>query len=137
MRLALIIVAVTVAMVLLPVWLLAPPLFVPDTRTDGELLANWNFSDPGRAGMLTFSARCADCHGVRGQGTESGPSLLNRSYSADFREAPAFHNAVRAPIQAHQDFIRIVGGANETDFNDLELLGKFLREARRLDMAKR
>ena len=80
--------------------------------------------------MMTFGNRCASCHGVGAQGTSVAPGLLDREYATDFRNAPAFHSAVGRPVPAHMEFIdRQKTG--RIRFNDLELMAKFLREARR------
>ena len=88
-------------------------------------------SEPAMAGMIEFGGSCAECHGRFAQGTDKGPGLLHRSYAKNFRNSERFHSAVGSRIAAHQDIIGMASGSGAVDFNSLELMGKFLREARR------
>jgi len=54
-----------------------------------------------------------------------------RDDAADFRDAPAFHDQMGTPIRAHQEFLDRPERGAALGFNDLELVAKFLREARR------
>ena len=68
---------------------------------------------------------------MQAAGTERGPGLLHRSYAEDFRDSQKFHSALGRQIPAHQDLMRERETAETLDFNRLERLAKFLREARR------
>ena len=82
-------------------------------------------SPPAQGGYRAFKSTCSECHGTGGQGTGRGPRLTNQDYAGDFRTRPAFHGAVGANIPAHQ---AIMG--ERPGFNQVELMGKFLREMR-------
>ena len=112
--------------------LLGSNLFVFDaflsnyTRADeDEYVAVRLLSAPAQGGYRRFKAACAECHGTGGQGTDTGPRLTGRSYASDFREARAFHSKTGRTIPAHR---AVMGDA--PGFNDVEMMGKFLRELR-------
>ena len=130
MRSILIILATVVFLILLPVWLLAPPISGTDRDQQTYFAAKRRLSEPALAGGVTFANRCAGCHGSMGHGTEHAPSLLTRRYATDYRDAPAFHAAVGATILAHQQVTRAARNGSGLDFNELEMMAKFLREMR-------
>lgn len=105
--------------------LLTPPLETPPIERR-DVLQTLNLSDPGYAGADVFASQCAECHGKFAEGGD-GPGLLDRSYAKDFRDVREFHEKAGKRIPEHDAFL----GRDETElFNDLELMGTFLREMR-------
>ncbi|MEM9140846.1 MAG: c-type cytochrome [Pseudomonadota bacterium] len=131
MRSTLMIVIVSALFIMLPIWLLAPPIFkVPPPAKDFQTTFRF-LSEPALAGGLRFEQDCASCHGRAGEGGGSAPGLLDRAYASDFRNVPSFHDALKNPVPAHQAFIAQTGKYGRLGFNERELLAKFLRELRR------
>ncbi len=64
---------------------LPPPGYVADASR-GEGLYNQN---------------CAQCHGVRGRGTDQGPPLVHRIYEPSHHSDMAFYMAVKQGVRAH------------------------------------
>lgn len=110
---------------------LDPPLSSPETAEPFNYASSRVFSEPAVAGMVRFGNSCAECHGAKAEGTDRGPGLLDRSYTATFRESEAFHGAVGREIAAHRELLAMPGADPATHFNSLEMMGKFLREARK------
>jgi cytochrome c len=54
-----------------------------------------------RAGQLAYERRCASCHGEVGQGTATGPPLVNAIYRPGHHADVAFELAVRRGVRAH------------------------------------
>ena len=107
------------------------PLETVNTNNPHSYAANRKLSEPAIAGMLTFGATCAECHGGLAEGTDRGPSLLERDYAKDFRDSDQFHRTVGRAIPAHRD-VPGAGPDGRLSFNMLEKMSKFLRETRRV-----
>ena len=113
--------------------MLSSPFAVAPSAKPTNYIRQRALSEPAIAGMRRFGDNCSECHGTQAEGTERGPELLSRSYSKNFKDSEAFHSAIGKQIPAHRQFIP---GADDdpeasVDFNTLEKMGKFLREARR------
>lgn len=118
------------ALTAIPLWYFTPPLSVEKINwRPGEKEARF-FTDPGKAGMTAFGQNCAGCHGLLADGGQSAPPLLNRSYAIDFRDSPKFHSEISRQIPAHNDVFLAAQNKGRLKFNELELMAKFLREAR-------
>ncbi|MEK9660468.1 MAG: cytochrome c [Alphaproteobacteria bacterium] len=52
-------------------------------------------------GRLAFTAKCAACHGTKGQGTDKGPPFLSRIYHPGHHGDEAFRLAARNGARAH------------------------------------
>ncbi|MEO1494764.1 MAG: c-type cytochrome [Pseudomonadota bacterium] len=118
------------AAILLGGFLVSPPLkteAVPVSKLENAMRF---LSEPAQAGATAFADQCSDCHGFEGEGTGSAPSLTQRSYSKDFRNAEAFHTSVGAAAAAHNAARSPERRSATQEFNQLELMGKFLREVR-------
>ncbi|MEM1298678.1 MAG: hypothetical protein AAGH68_05300 [Pseudomonadota bacterium] len=112
------------------------PLSSPEGSEPVKYVRQQAFSNPGVAGMRRFGNACSDCHGERGGGTDRGPSLLNKDYARDFRNSEVFHSAVGQAIAAHRDLLADLELEGKEGFNNLEFMGKFLREARRQELVE-
>lgn len=85
-------------------------------------------SDAGTSGFFLFRKHCQNCHGYLGSGTSKIPALLGSAYSTDHKARKAFHREFR---HSSRDHIRVARGTRKKPgprFNELELIGKFLRE---------
>lgn len=116
---------------------LESPLSSPEGSEPVTYVREQSFSNPGVAGMRRFGNSCSGCHGERGGGTDKGPSLLNKNYARNFRNSEAFHSAVGQAIAAHSNLLAQADQEDKERFNNLELMGKFLREARRQELIDR
>lgn len=97
---------------------------LPDPTT----AASNPLSDAGTSGFFLFRKHCQDCHGYLGSGTSKIPALLGSAYSTDHKARKAFHREFR---HSSRDHIRVARGTRKKPgprFNELELIGKFLRE---------
>ena len=104
----------------------AVPFLDPDSHKPPPGYQGLRFlSQTAQAGYSPYAARCAECHGYGGEGTEAGPALNTAELAGDFRDRPAFHRAVQRGVAAHQDLL-----GSGPNFNQVELMAKFLREAR-------
>ena len=82
----------------------------------------------GEAGKRVFSGGCADCHGQEGLGGD-GPRLDTKAFARDHRRSRDLHQAVNLPIPAHEELGVVLGPVGSARrFNDVEKLGKYLRE---------
>ncbi len=107
-----------------------PPLkTVPIEQTEFEAMTRF-LSEPAQAGATAFADQCSTCHGLRGQGIGEAPSLTERDYAKDFRDAEAFHASVGRATAAHGAARNPSKKSATQNFNELELMGKFLRELR-------
>ena len=113
-----------------------PHLASEDYKWSPVERATRSMSDSAVAGLTAFGQNCAGCHGELATGG-SGPALTGRSYAIDFRDSPRFHAAFSVEIPAHRDVIRAAKGEGRLSFNELELMSKFLREARIYHQRKR
>ena len=85
-------------------------------------------SDAGTSGFFLYRKHCQSCHGDFGSGTDRVAALLNTEYSNDHRTRRDFHRNFRAATPEH---IKVARGTRKNPgpgFNELELVGKFLRE---------
>lgn len=78
---------------LLPAWLAAQPLQVP--QPSPGLMPN------AARGKALYDGKCASCHGVDLKGTDQGPPFLNRIYESSHHADAAFQLAVRNGVRAH------------------------------------
>ncbi len=125
----LIVVASLIGTLFLVSYVFTPPLRTVPPEELQKYAASQFLSEPAQAGQAVFTNGCSDCHGFDGRGTAEGPSLLDRAYAEDFRDVDLFHDAVEREIPAHSAIIGSASG-RKPDFNQRELLGKYLREMR-------
>lgn len=110
--------------------LVAVPFLNPEVHTAPAGYQGLRFlSQSAQAGYSPYKSACASCHGFGGEGTDKGPPLRSAGIAGDFRQRPAFHRAVDRGVAAHQALL-----GNTANFNQIELMGKFLREARRREI---
>ena len=109
--------------------MLTPPLAVPELPEGKTRVAERHFlSEIGKAGKKVFSGGCADCHGQDGLGGD-GPRLDTKAFARDFRRRRELHMGVDKPIPAHEELGIVLGPVGSVQrFNDIEKLGKYLRE---------
>ncbi|MEM6620631.1 MAG: hypothetical protein AAF674_00255 [Pseudomonadota bacterium] len=115
------------------------PLDVSDVRLsmqerDLEHARVMQFSQLAIGGMLRFGDYCSACHGTYGEGTDTAPSLVDKTYAVDFRERELFHTELARSIPAHRAILRARRGdgqGGELGFNGVEMMAKYLREIRR------
>lgn len=73
-------------------------------------------------GRQLFEANCASCHGIQGQGTDSGPPLVHEYYVPSHHADAAFQLAVTRGVQPHHwDFgpMPPVEGLSSEDVSDI------------------
>lgn len=86
------------------------------------------FSSVAHGGFMLYRAACADCHGVSAQGKKDAPALVGGDFSRDYADRAAFHEAFRKARAKHRAAGNAVQRAVRADFNDLEMMARFLRE---------
>ncbi len=108
---------------------LTPLLAVPELPDGQARVSERHFlSGIGEAGKRVFSGGCADCHGQEGLGGD-GPRLDTKAFARDHRRSRDLHQAVNLPIPAHEELGVVLGPVGSARrFNDVEKLGKYLRE---------
>lgn len=111
-------------------YIFTPPLRTVPPEELQKYAASQFLSEPALAGQLAFENKCSDCHGSNGGGSENAPSLLDRSYAADFRNVEVFHSSVVRDIPEHIAVLGDPGAKGALDFNKREFLAKYLREMR-------
>lgn len=57
--------------------------------------------DQVASGQQVFEANCATCHGVEGDGTDTGPPLVHEVYEPSHHPDESFHAAVRNGVVPH------------------------------------
>lgn len=119
------------SMLLIMAYFLVPPLSTKPPAEAVNYAATRFLSEPAQAGQTAFGERCSECHGEIGEGMQGAPNLTDRDYAVDYRDAEAFHSAIGRDIPAHRDIIAAAHDAGRLDFNELQLMAKFLREIRR------
>jgi cytochrome c len=58
-------------------------------------------SSVAQAGKGDFDAKCAECHGANGAGTEQGPPLIHDIYNPGHHGDQAFFRAVASGVPRH------------------------------------
>ena len=85
-------------------------------------------SDAGTSGFHLFRRNCQSCHGHLGAGLGKVPALSRTEYAQDHAARRAFHDRFRELEDVHKAVARGTRKRKGIRFNDLELIGKFLRE---------
>lgn len=99
-----------------------------DSMPDPTQAASNPLSDAGTSGFFLYRQHCQSCHGYLGAGTDNVDALLGSRYSGDHKYRKAFHSEFR---RSSKDHIAVARGTRKNPgprFNQLELIGKFLRE---------
>lgn len=114
----------------IPMFVFPPPLKVPPPREGNAHRANQFLSGPAESGKRTFSGNCKACHGAAGRGGPGG-RLDTLAFARDFMRSRDLHDALERAIPAHAGLDVQLGapGARQR-FNDVERMGKYLREVR-------
>lgn len=107
------------------VFTLDPFLEPEDVYLEGKLRF---LSNPARAGYNAYAAHCAGCHGILGEGTDTAPSLSDSATARRFYDRRELHRALAEAIAAHESALPGGRADGTLDFNEVEMLGKFLRE---------
>lgn len=110
---------------------LPPPLRVPQLSLEERVASpRDNLSDLAEAGRRVYAGQCADCHGVAGTGG-TAPRLDRMGFSLAPGRARDLHDILDVPIPAHAGLpAGLRGPGGQKRFNDVERLGKYLREIR-------
>ena len=99
-----------------------------NSLADPTKAASNPLSDAGTSGYFLYRQHCRACHGHLGTGTDDVAPLLGSKYSASHMARRTFHRSFR---HSSRDHIRVARGTRKEPgprFNELELIGKFLRE---------
>lgn len=70
----------------------------PDT---GRLAMPASLTASEERGKEAFAARCGECHGANGAGSDKGPPLVHRIYEPSHHPDEAFEVAMRLGARAH------------------------------------
>lgn len=95
---------------------------------DPTTAASNPLSDAGSSGYHLYRRHCASCHGRLAQGTERGGSLIRTRYSKHHLSREELHEQFRRATREHAKVARGTRDRPGPRFNDVELIGKFLRE---------
>lgn len=109
----------------------APPPFHTTPGSQDKIIAERRtYSQLGTAGKRLFRQNCKTCHGAAGFGSSSGPNLHSPAYPLRRLSGAQFHatltrdaevTATSGPVHAFADL----------SFNEIELIGRFIRETRK------
>lgn len=95
---------------------------------DPTTAASNPLSDAGTSGYHLYRRHCQSCHGHLGEGTEQVTGLTRTVYSRDHQSRRSFHQQFRYATRLHAGVARGTRNKPGPKFNDIELIGKFLRE---------
>ena len=73
----------------------------PEARRQALHLPPPGFKGAVEKGVEPFEKYCMVCHGIKGRGTNQGPSLVDRVYRPDHHADLSFHIAVRDGVKSH------------------------------------
>lgn len=99
-----------------------------EAMPDPTTAASNPLSDTGTSGLFLYRRHCQSCHGHLGAGTDKLAPLLGSKYSKSHTARKTFHREFR---RSSKDHIAVARGTRKNPgprFNQLELIGKFLRE---------
>lgn len=85
-------------------------------------------SDAGTSGYHLYARHCKSCHGFLGSGSKKASRLTQTRFSQEHTARKEFHEGFR---HGSRDHIKVARGTRKKPgpkFNDIELIGKFLRE---------
>jgi mono/diheme cytochrome c family protein len=90
----------------IPLLLACLALFMlwPDTRSQAAVEAEVRIpalEGPALAGATLFSRFCAECHGLKADGTDQGPPLIHKIYMPNHHGDAAFYNAALNGVRGH------------------------------------
>lgn len=126
--------AAAVSATVAPAAFLPPPLFSETPETPYVTVQSRFITQVGLGGLKLYNENCALCHGSGGAGTDYGPALKQRVYWRDRLPRQKFHATVSG---THHEHLR--GNARglelgEIDFNDVELIARYVHEIQRPDL---
>jgi mono/diheme cytochrome c family protein len=58
-------------------------------------------SAAAQTGETYFNAKCADCHGINGAGTQKGPTFMHKVYQSGHHADESFQRAAKLGTLAH------------------------------------
>lgn len=105
--------------------ILDPFLEPPAVYVDGKIR---NLSTTAKAGYNAYAANCAVCHGPLGEGVGPAPPLTDQNTARRFYDRRELHRALAQAIAAHEQALPGGRADGVLDFNEVELMGRFLRE---------
>lgn len=73
----------------------AEPIMSPDEAKTPDMTPALNL------GKMNYTAKCAECHGENGVGTDKGPPFLHRVYNPGHHTDGAFYAAALEGARAH------------------------------------
>jgi len=73
----------------------------PEELRERNYLPQAGFVADAVQGRTLYSNNCASCHGVAGNGTGSGPPLIDKTYNSFHHADLAFHWAIRDGVRQH------------------------------------
>lgn len=103
----------------------------PASRYQIEQYQLRRLSQLGQAGSIVYANHCRACHGRRGVGSVQGPPLLDYALVKKHRGRKAFHSAVTNE-QDHSYGAHHSRSAKELSFNEIEQIGRYVREVQSL-----
>ncbi|MGH7309832.1 MAG: c-type cytochrome [Candidatus Rokuibacteriota bacterium] len=83
------------------------------------------------AGRATYDRLCAQCHGVHGGGTTTGPALVHAVYRPAHHADVSFKLAVRRGVRAHHWRFGDMPPQPDVSAADLEAIVQYIRELQR------
>jgi len=71
------------------------------SRTQSPAVIVPELTNAAKTGETYYNAKCADCHGVNGAGTEKGPTFLHKVYVKGLHGDESFQRAVQLGAPSH------------------------------------
>lgn len=82
-------------------------------------------------GRAAYDRLCAQCHGLRGGGSDKGPALVHPVYRPAHHADVAFKLAVRRGVRAHHWRFGDMPPQPDVSAGDLEAIVQYIREVQR------
>ena len=86
------------------IWFFYQPKEAPQdqvTRKQAATITLPEFSPAAQTGLIYYQAKCAECHGQNGVGSDKGPPLIHRIYEPNHHADEAFQRAAKLGVQSH------------------------------------
>lgn len=90
-----------------------------------------SFTETGLAGEELFNANCALCHGANAQGTEQGPTLIDRIYHPGHHSDFSFRRAVAQGVPQHHWTFGAMPPVATVTADEVEQIICYIRELQR------
>ncbi len=121
---------VAVSVLAAPAAFAPPPFHTTPGSQDKVIVERRAYSQLGTAGKRLFRQNCTTCHGAEGFGSNSGPNLHSADYPLRRLSGAQFHATLTQEAELPATSGQVHAFA-DLSFNEIELIGRFIRETRK------